>query len=215
MAAKKVGTLIKEARTKAGLTQEQLASKVAGVTAADISKAERGEKELTEAQLKAIAKATGVTQKSLLEAPKGGSASASSGSGSGSMKLTADEKKLVKLYREADDKTKQAVIELFNEGAEQTGSILSSLLGGSGGSALSGIGGFLGSLLGGGGSSGGSGNLLGSLLGGGSGNNSGNSGGNILGSLIGGVLGGKRDMPEGDGEEVPGDLKVYDGGKES
>ncbi len=216
MAAKKVGTLIKEARTKAGLTQEQLASKVAGVTAGDISKAERGEKELTEAQLKAIAKATGVTQKSLLEAPKGGSASASSGSGSGSMKLTADEKKLVKLYREADDKTKQAVIELFNEGAEQTGSILSSLLGGgSGGSALSGIGGFLGSLLGGGGSSGGSGNLLGSLLGGGSGNNSGNSGGNILGSLIGGVLGGKRDMPEGDGEEVPGDLKVYDGGKES
>ena len=41
--AKKVGTLIKEARTEAGLTQEQLARKVKGVSASDISKAERGE----------------------------------------------------------------------------------------------------------------------------------------------------------------------------
>ena len=69
--AKKVGTLIKEARTAAGLTQEQLARKVADCSASDISKAERGEKELTQTQLKAIAKATGVTQKSLLDAAKG------------------------------------------------------------------------------------------------------------------------------------------------
>ena len=41
--AKKVGELIKKARTDAGLTQEQLAKKVDGVTASDISKAERGE----------------------------------------------------------------------------------------------------------------------------------------------------------------------------
>ena len=41
--AKKVGELIKKARTDAGLTQEQLAKKVDGITAADISKAERGE----------------------------------------------------------------------------------------------------------------------------------------------------------------------------
>ena len=78
--AKKVGTLIKEARTAAGLTQEQLAKKVAGVSASDISKAERGEKDLTQEQLKAIAKATGVTQKSLLDAAKGGSPSSSSSS---------------------------------------------------------------------------------------------------------------------------------------
>ena len=43
--ANKIGPLIKEARTGAGLTREQLAKKVDGVTAADISKAERGEKE--------------------------------------------------------------------------------------------------------------------------------------------------------------------------
>ena len=72
--AKKVGTLIKEARTEAGLTQEQLARKIKGVSAADISKAERGELELTQAVLKDIAKATGVTQKSLLDAAKDSSA---------------------------------------------------------------------------------------------------------------------------------------------
>ncbi|MBO6039745.1 MAG: helix-turn-helix transcriptional regulator [Oscillospiraceae bacterium] len=77
MAAKKVGELIKEARTKAGLSQTALAEQVGGLTGSDIGKAERGEKELSQTQLKAIAKATGVTQKSLLEAPKGG-ASASS-----------------------------------------------------------------------------------------------------------------------------------------
>ncbi len=76
MAAKKVGELIKEARTNAGLSQEALAKLIEGVSATDIGKAERGEKELTQAALKAIAKATGVTQKSLLEAPKGGAAAA-------------------------------------------------------------------------------------------------------------------------------------------
>lgn len=36
--ANKVGPLIKEARTGAGLTQEQLAKKIKGVTASDISR---------------------------------------------------------------------------------------------------------------------------------------------------------------------------------
>lgn len=76
MAAKKVGDLIKEARTNAGLSQKALAEQIDGLSATDIGKAERGEKELTQAQLKAIAKITGVTQKSLLEAPKGASTSA-------------------------------------------------------------------------------------------------------------------------------------------
>ncbi len=70
--ASKLGTKIKEARTKAGLSQAELAKAVDGFTAADIDKAERGEKDLGEAALRQIAKATGVTQKSLLEAPKGG-----------------------------------------------------------------------------------------------------------------------------------------------
>ena len=41
MASKKVGTLIKEARTEAGLTQEQLARRISGLPANDISLAER------------------------------------------------------------------------------------------------------------------------------------------------------------------------------
>ena len=71
MAKKKTGELIKEARTGAGLTQEQLAKKVGGISASDISKAERNELQLTQAQLKEIAKITGVTQKSLLESVSG------------------------------------------------------------------------------------------------------------------------------------------------
>lgn len=130
--AKKVGTLIKEARTAAGLTQEQLAKKVAGVSASDISKAERGEKDLTQEQLKAIAKATGVTQKSLLDAAKGGSSSSSSSSSSSksgsSMKLSAEEKKLVEAYRKADKDTKEKVLKLLGESDSDNplGSLLNS-----------------------------------------------------------------------------------------
>lgn len=140
--AKKVGTLIKEARTAAGMTQEQLAKKVKGLSASDIGKAERGEKDLTQEQLKAIAKATGVTQKSLLEAAKGktssskktGSSSSTSSSkkktssSSGtSVKLSADEKKLITLYRKADDSQKEAAIEAL-KGETGGGSLLGTLL---------------------------------------------------------------------------------------
>ena len=100
MAKKKTGELIKEARTGAGMTQEQLAKKVKGLTAADISKAERNELQLTQAQLKEIAKATGVTQKSLLEAA--GTTTGKTPSSSDAYKLTATEKKLIDLYRAAD-----------------------------------------------------------------------------------------------------------------
>ena len=134
MATKKVGTLIKEARTNAGLTQEQLAKKVTGCSASDIGKAERGEKQLTQDQLKQIAKATGVTQKSLLDAAKAKTSSSSSSSGSSpssssssssSMKLTAAEKKLVQLYRKADDDKKKQAVELLSE--KETTSNTSSL----------------------------------------------------------------------------------------
>ena len=89
MAAKNVGTLIKEARTNAGLSQAALAEQIDGLSASDVGKAERGEKELTQAMLKAIAKATGVTQKSLLEAPKGGTSGAAKSSGSSTAKKTS------------------------------------------------------------------------------------------------------------------------------
>ena len=135
---KKVGALIKEARTGAGMTQEQLAKKVKGLTASDISKAERGEKELTKDQLKLIAKATGVTQTSLLNAEKGGktgktgtssTAGSSSSSAKNSVKLTAAEKKLVELYREADSDTKKAVMKLLKGDKDQKEEMLNTILG--------------------------------------------------------------------------------------
>ncbi len=71
MASKKVGLLVKEARSAAGLTQEKLASAAGeGLTASDIGKCERGTVDLTNNQLKKIAVACGVTQASLLNAPK-------------------------------------------------------------------------------------------------------------------------------------------------
>ena len=80
---KSLGELIKEARTSAGLTQEQLAQSVGDMTASDISKAERGQKVPTQNQLKQIAKTTGVTQKSLLDAAKAQDAAGSGNTASG------------------------------------------------------------------------------------------------------------------------------------
>lgn len=141
MAAKKVGVLIKEARTAAGFTQEQLAKKVKDVSASDISKTERGEKDLTQAQLKEIAKACGVTQKSLLEAPSNLSASAkkktSSSSSSSkkkttaktsSMKLTASEKKLVEYYRAASSTAKKAAVNILKGTKDADASDVSGLI---------------------------------------------------------------------------------------
>ena len=130
MAAKKVGTLIKEARTEAGLTQEQLARKISGLSATDISEAERGLKDLTQEQLKKIAKATGVTQASLLDAAKGSSSSSSkkSTASKSSMQVTAAEKKLVELYRKADSKTKKEVLQMLKGEDSLAGDLLESLL---------------------------------------------------------------------------------------
>ena len=76
MAVKKVGTLIREARTAKKYSQEQLASEIDGLSGSDIGKAERGEKDLSQTHLRTIAKVLGITQRLLLEAPKGGSAAA-------------------------------------------------------------------------------------------------------------------------------------------
>ena len=196
MAEKTVGTLIKEARTAAGLTQEQLARKIKGVSADDISLAERGKKDFTQAVLKEIAKATGVTQKSLLDAAKAGSsaktgassktgssaktgaspktgssaktsassktgssaktgASSKTGSGaktgassktgnsaktasssSSTLKLSAEEKRVLKAYREAEEGVQSIVRALLGADAQSSAaskknsSLLESLLGG-------------------------------------------------------------------------------------
>ena len=89
MAVKKVGTLIREARTAKKLSQEQLASGIDGLSGSDIGKAERGEKDLSQTHLKAIAKALGITQKSLLEAPKGGSSATPTSKTTSASKTTA------------------------------------------------------------------------------------------------------------------------------
>lgn len=129
MAAKKVGTLIKEARTNAGLTQEQLARRISGLSASDISMAERGKKELTQAQLKQIAKVTGVTQASLLNAAKGSTtAKKTSSAGSKTMKVTATEKKLVELYRKADSDTKKAALNMLKGDEDLTELFLENLM---------------------------------------------------------------------------------------
>ena len=131
---KRVGPLIKEARTAAGLTQEQLARKVKGVTAADISLAERAKKELTNDQLKLIAKATGVTQKSLLDAAKldagkkTGTSSSSSTAARSSMQVTSTERKFVELYRAADSKTKKAAMDVLKGNTTTADNIFSSLI---------------------------------------------------------------------------------------
>lgn len=134
MASKKVGTLIKEARTKADLTQEELARKIKGLTASEISLAERGQKELTQTQLKQIAKITGVTQASLINAAKGVSSKSTaakktttSSASKTSMKLTATEKKLVELYREADADTKKSALKLL-KGENSSESILDDIM---------------------------------------------------------------------------------------
>ena len=63
-----IGMKIKEARTAAGMSQAKLAEAVEGVTASGISKAERGLKELTPEQLRAIAEATGVAPETFMAA---------------------------------------------------------------------------------------------------------------------------------------------------
>ena len=139
MATKKVGTLIKEARMNADLTQEQLARKVTGASASDISLAERGKIELTQAQLKQIAKATGVTQASLLNAAKDtttkktttakkSTSTKKSASGKTSMQVTAAEKKLVELYRKADADARKDAVNALKGDDDDISSILENIL---------------------------------------------------------------------------------------
>ena len=127
MASKKVGTLIKEARTEAGLTQEQLARRISGLSANDISLAERHQKNLTQDQLKQITKITGVTQASLLEAARGSTAKKPAGAKS-SMQVTATERRLVELYREADTETRKDALKVLRGQDSLADDILESLM---------------------------------------------------------------------------------------
>ena len=149
--ANTVGPLIKEARGKAKLSQEALASQIDGLSAADLGKAERGEKELSQSVLRQIAKITGVTQSSLINAAKessygaekkpaaaakktsaakpAASAKKTAATSKNAVELTAAEKKLVELYRAADSETKKKAVAVLKGEQSDTGDILSSLLG--------------------------------------------------------------------------------------
>lgn len=142
---KKVGKLIKAARTGADMTQEQLARRISGVSANDISLAERGEIDLTQAQLKKIATITGITQASLIDAAKAENGTAKKNtakkttatkktttpktpaSANSTMKVTSTERKLVEAYRLADSDTKKRAMNLL-KGKED--GVLGGLLGG-------------------------------------------------------------------------------------
>jgi len=167
--ANTVGALIKEARGKAKLSQEALAGQIEGLSASDLGKAERGEKELSQGVLRQIAKLTGVTQASLVNAAKESTYGAAkkptaantkktttaaakktattaketttakkatttakkttATAGKNAVELTAAEKKLVELYREADSETKKKAVAVLKGEQADAGDILTSLIG--------------------------------------------------------------------------------------
>ena len=147
--SKKLGDLVKKARTEKGFTQAGLAEKVDGLTASDVSKIERGEKEPAQSVLKQMAKALGVTQKSLLDAAAGSgkttaAKTTSSKTGTAAKKTSSSKKtSAVKdtidtLNRKADAKTKKAAVNLLegdSNAIELIGALLSAKGSGSSGSS--------------------------------------------------------------------------------
>lgn len=101
-----VGLLIKDAIKNAGMTEKELAEQLENVSEEEIIAAENGEKQLTQKQLKAIAKATGVTQKSLLDASK------ESFPDKGKEK-SLTEKELVELYNTADADAQKIAVSIL------------------------------------------------------------------------------------------------------
>lgn len=130
MASKKIGNAIKKARTDADLTQEQLARKISGLSATDISEAERGLKDLPQEQLKKIAKATGVTQATLLDAAKGSSrkTTTTSSANKTSMKVTATEKRLVEYYRNASTEDRKQALKILKGDDDITEDLLDTVV---------------------------------------------------------------------------------------
>ena len=106
------GARIRQARTGAKLTQAALGEAI-GLSAAEISKAERGELQLPQASpLSGDREAT--------PAPK------SEGS---TVKLSAAEKKLVKLFRSATDEQKSDALRILNGEKTEVEQLVDSLLG--------------------------------------------------------------------------------------
>ena len=128
MMGKRLGALIRSARTDAGLTQAQLAQRVMGASQTDIGRFERGEAEPSTQVVKDIAKACGVTQKSLLDAmPKTGSSSTSSSSTGTSVRVTATEKRFLDAYRAATSEQRKLAMRVLKGESSNTDVMLSSI----------------------------------------------------------------------------------------
>lgn len=124
----KTGEAIRAARTGAKLTQTALA-KAVGLTPGEIGKAERGELELSKEALKAVAKAAGVTQASLLNAEQAPKAEKAPKKDAGPLKLTAAETKLIKLYRKATPEQKSDINRILNGEKTEVEQLVDALLG--------------------------------------------------------------------------------------
>ena len=90
--SKKLGTLVNDARLKKGLSMAALAEQVEGLSSSMVGKIERGESEPAEDVLRAMAKALGVTQKSLVDAASGTGAAKKAASKSNESKSAATKK---------------------------------------------------------------------------------------------------------------------------
>lgn len=113
-------SMIKEARKATGMSQAALAEAAGCVTASDISKAERGLKELTPEQLDAIAKVLGVADEP-----------------AASETLTDAEKELLGLFRAADAETQNSATTVLKGEVPQNPGFMEKLggmLGAAGGS---------------------------------------------------------------------------------
>ena len=124
----KTGEAIRAARTGAKLPQTALA-KAVGLTPGEIGKAERGELELSKEALKAVAKAAGVTQTSLLNAEQAPKAEKAPKKESSPLKLTAAETKLIKLYRKATPEQKSDINRILNGEKTEVEQLVDALLG--------------------------------------------------------------------------------------
>ena len=125
---KKTGELICQARTKAKLSQAQLA-KIVSLTAGEIKKAEAGDLDLPQSFLRAIAKATGVTQVSLINAEKKTKPKATKKPVGTPMLLTAQEKKVVRLFRNATDDQRSDALRILNGEKTEVEQLVDAMLG--------------------------------------------------------------------------------------
>ena len=122
---KKTGELICQARTKAKLSQAQLA-KIVSLTTGEIKKADL---DLPQSFLRAIAKATGVTQISLINSEKPPKPKATKKPVGTPMLLTAQEKKVVRLFRNATDDQRSDAMRILNGEKTEVEQLVDAMLG--------------------------------------------------------------------------------------